>query len=448
MSVTTKTSEVASEKHAGIIRAGRAGLPLLAVALLVSVGNAQTDPGPRGGPPGAGQPVPGLSPSLRAAFDAGKGFFQEVENVTDDGLGPRFNSNSCVSCHIQPDVGGTSPAINPMIQFVNSQNRLPPFILANGPVREARFIRNPNGTPDGGVHALFTIGGRSDTPSGCNLVQEDFSNASNISHRIPTPTFGLGLVEAVPDATLVQNLASSGGAPFGISGRLNRNGNDGTVTRFGWKAQNKSLLMFSGEAYNVEMGITNLLFNTERDETRNCSPVAPPNSIFNLGGFIDQDVFDDITHFANFMRFLAPPDRGPINNTVVQGSNQFFNVGCARCHTVTLQTGDSPFPSLANKTIHPYSDFAIHHMGPGLADQVSQGLAGGDEFRTAPLWGTGQRLFFLHDGRTSDLLQAIRAHASAANSQFPASEANRVVANFFALSTSDQQAVLTFMRSL
>ena len=113
-----------------------------------------------------------------------------------------------------------------------------------------------------------------------------------------------------------------------------------------------------------------------------------------------------------------------------------------------LQTGASPFPALANKTIHPYSDFAIHHMGPGLADQVSQGLAGGDDFRSAPLWGLGQRLFFLHDGRTRDLLQVIRSHSSAGNAQFPASEANAVVASYFRLSVSDQQAVLTFLRSL
>ena len=119
------------------------------------------------------------------------------------------------------------------------------------------------------------------------------------------------------------------------------------------------------------------------------------------------------------MRFLAPPSRGPIDNTVMQGSNQFVNVGCARCHTVTLQTGASPFPALANQTIHPYSDFALHHMGPGLADQISQGLAGGDEFRTAPLWGLGQRLFFLHDGRTSDLLEAIREHSSARQLAIP-----------------------------
>jgi CxxC motif-containing protein (DUF1111 family) len=353
-------------------------------------------------------------------------------------------------------VGGTSPASNPQVQFANSQNKLPYFIQPDGPVREARFVKNPDGTPDGGVHALFTIGGRPDQPSGCNLVQEDYSQTSNIIFRIPTPTFGLGLIEAIPDSTLAQNLASSGGASLGISGRLNRNGNDGTVTRFGWKAQNKSLLMFAGEAYNVEMGISNLLFNTERDETTNCSPVAAPNSIFNLGGFVDSAVFDDINAFANFMRFLAPPSPAPMDNTLVQGSNQFFNVGCARCHTVTLKTGASPFPPLANQTIHPYSDFAIHHMGPGLADGVSQGLAGGDEFRTAPLWGLGQRLYFLHDGRTSDLLQAIRQHAApttgptatSGNSQYPPSEASTAVKNFFNLSSSDQQAVLNFLRSL
>src|SRR5450432_1526286 len=416
-------------------RANQIALLLLVALCHTSVGTAQTDPGPRPGS-AAGGFVTGLSTPLIAVFNQGLAAFQEAEAVPD-GLGPRFNSNSCVSCHIQPAPGGSSPSANPLFQFANPQNRVPPFIAPNGPVREVRFIANRNGTPDGGVHDLFTIGGRAGTPASCNLVQTDFSDVDNLSFRIPTPTFGLGLIEAIPDATLVQNLASNGGAAFGISGRLNRNGNDGTVTRFGWKAQNKSLLLFSGEAYNVEMGITNFLFNTERDETPNCSPTPPPNDIFNLGGSVDQAVFDDITNFANFMRFLAPPARGPIGNGVVQGSNQFVNVGCARCHTVTLQTGASPFPPLANQQIHPYSDFALHNMGPGLADQISQGLAGGDEFRTAPLWGLGQRLFFLHDGRETDLLQVIADHASSANAQFRASEANTVIQNFNALSRSD-----------
>jgi CxxC motif-containing protein (DUF1111 family) len=103
---------------------------------------------------------------------------------------------------------------------------------------------------------------------------------------------------------------------------------------------------------------------------------------------------------------------------------------------------------LANQTIHPYSDFAIHHMGAGLADSVSQGLAAGDQFRTAPLWGLGQRLFFLHDGRTSDLLRAIMDHFNSGNFQYPPSSANGVIFNFMFLSVSDKQAILNFLRSL
>jgi CxxC motif-containing protein (DUF1111 family) len=411
-------------------------------------GGGPRDPGPRGGAPGAGGAVSGLSPALMAVFTTGQTNFEEVENVPQNGLGPRFNSNSCSSCHFQPAVGGSAPASNPQVAFANSENRLPPFITATGPVREVRFINNSNGTPDGGVHDLFTISGRSDAPSGCNLTQPDFSNSSNIIFRIPTPTFGLGLIEAIQDTALEQNLAQSASSKLGISGSLNHNGNDGTVTRFGWKAQNKSLLLFAGEAYNVEMGITNLIFNTERDETPGCSPLAPPNSYWNIGGLVDQAVFDDITNFANFMRFLAPPARGPSNSSVTEGANQFVNIGCANCHTPTLVTGASPFPSLANQTIHPYSDFAIHHMGPGLADQVSQGQAAGDQFRSAPLWGLGQRLFFLHDGRETDLLKVIEDHSSRASSVFPQSEANQVIQNYFNLSNSDQQAILNFLRSL
>jgi CxxC motif-containing protein (DUF1111 family) len=428
---------------------------IVASAFLAIAGFAQTDPGPRGGPAAAGGPVSGLSSNLMVVFQQGSDQFQEVEMVAD-GLGPRFNSNSCSSCHAQPAIGGTSPSSNPQVQFANSKNPLPPFITANGPVREARFIRKPDGTRDGGVHNLFTIMGRSDTPPGCVLPPEDFSNRSNIITRIPTPLFGLGLIEAIPDHVLVENVARSTSKTLGIQGTLNRSGNDGTVTRFGWKAQNKSLLIFAGEAYNVEIGVTNFLFNTERDETPNCSPTAPPNDIFNIGGFTDAAVFDDPTNFGNFMRFLAPPVRGPIDSTVTQGSQLFVGIGCANCHTPTFTTGASPFAPLANQEIHPFSDFALHHMGNGLADHISQGLAGGDQFRTASLWGAGQRLFFLHDGRTSDLLEAIKAHGSGGSETEPAerdlgtppSEANAVIDRFLALSKSDQQAILNFLRSL
>ena len=291
----------------------------------------------------------------------------------------------------------------------------------------------------------------SDAPSGCVLAPVDFSNASNIIFRIPTPVFGLGLIEAIPDRVLVENVAHSASQSLGIQGSLNRNGNDGTVTRLGWKAQNKSLLLFAGEAYNVEMGVTNLIFNTERDETPNCSPTPPPNNLFNIGGFTDSAVFDDINDFANFMRFLAPPARGPIDSTVTLGSQQFVAIGCANCHTTTFTTGASPFAPLANQQIHPYSDFAPYHMGPLLADHISQGLAGGDQFRTAPLWGLGQRLFFLHDGRTSDLFEAILDHSEGFASFFtglPPSEANEVIENFLNLSAANKTAILNFPRSL
>lgn len=418
------------------------------------------DPGPRSGSPGAGAALPGLTPDQLAFFTDGQSRFQEVDGVATNGLGPRFNSNSCSSCHSQPAVGGSSPQINPQMAFANSHNRLPSFIRSDGPVREARFIQNPDGTPDGGVHGLFVIAGLADASASCIVTQEDFSNASNISLRIPTPAFGLGLVEAIPDAILIQNLAanSSPKSQLGITGKLNRNGNDGSVTRFGWKAQNKSLLIFSGEAY-VEMGITNSVFPNERDDTANCSPAASPQDIFKLG-LVGTAEFDDVTAFATFMRFLAPPIPAPaptttVANSVARGTSLFTNIGCAYCHTTTLQTGQSSFgPALSNQTIHPYSDFALHGMGPGLADQIAQGAAAGDEFRTAPLWGLGQRLYFLHDGRTSDLLTAITAHSSQGgppnqnNTRFPASEATGVIRNFNALNESDKQALLNFLRSL
>jgi CxxC motif-containing protein (DUF1111 family) len=118
-------------------------------------------------------------------------------------------------------------------------------------------------------------------------------------------------------------------------------------------------------------------------------------------------------------------------------------IGCANCHTPDLRTASSSYTqALTHVTFHPYSDIAIHHMGTGLADGVTQGQATGDMFRSAPLWGVGQRLFFLHDGRTNDIVTAIEAHASSG------SEANAVITNFNTLGAADQQAVVFFLRSL
>jgi CxxC motif-containing protein (DUF1111 family) len=234
---------------------------------------------------------------------------------------------------------------------------------------------------------------------------------------------------------------------LGINGRPNTSGNDGTMTRFGWKGQNKSLEMFAGEAYTVEQGVTSDLFPQERDEAPACHFNPMPESSTNYEAADPIEVPSDVVKFAVFMRFLASPTPMPDTDTTVHGKKLFSDVGCVMCHTPTLHTGKSSVAALQDKDVNLYSDLLLHNMGAGLADDVSQGNAGGDEFRTAPLWGLGKRIFFLHDGRTKDLLEAIQAHQSGGGLYRP-SEANQVVAQFNRLSEIDKQHVLNFLRSL
>jgi CxxC motif-containing protein (DUF1111 family) len=273
------------------------------------------------------------------------------------------------------------------------------------------------------------------------------------------------LIEAIPDSAILANMQSnssqesalgiSGHANAHLSGNANLSANDGTITRFGWKAQNKSLLMFAGEAYNVEMGISNQLFPQERDETPVCLFTPTPNDTLNFtttpatNGNSNTAVISDIEAFGNFMRMLAPPTPAPATPSSEKGRATFASIGCAHCHTPSFTTGKmiasgsstSPSVALSNRTANLYSDLLVHHMGEGLADGITQGSAGPDEFRTAPLWGVGQRVFFLHDGRTSDVVEAIRAHNSRG------SEANKVIEHFNKLHPQEQQEIVDFLRS-
>jgi len=436
---------------------------LLAPAYFACDASAQQpqDPGVRRGPAGAGGPLSGLGTPDLNLFNAALARFKEVDSVSGTiesgvGLGPRFNANSCAACHAQPAVGGTSPAVNPEVAVATlhgAQNTVPSFITLNGPVREARFVNatapagagdkqaaHGNGEQgrevlDGGVHDFYTITGRIDAP-GCILAQPDFATElanKNVIFRIPTPLFGLGLVEDVPDSTLEANAQPSA--------HFNHSGNDGTITKFGWKAQNKSLLIFAMEAYNVEQGVTNSGFPNERDDTPGCQFNATPEDYFNLTGLSPpsgspaSDYSPDVENFAAFIRLSAPPTPGPDTSSTLKGRQTFTSIGCATCHAPKQTThGGVDF--------FPYSDFALHSMGNALADGIIQGNAAGDEFRTAPLWGIGQRLFFLQDGRTNDLLQAIESHASGG------SEANPVIGNFNALPAPSRQDILNFLRSL
>jgi len=466
---------------------------IVAALLLVGTALAQVnDPGVRSSTGvNAGQPLASIkaNPNDFTFFNNGLAQFNEHQTVTGNnpGLGPRFNLDSCGACHSQPAPGGTSPSANvfpnvgpnPQSQVIangvvsGNTNTIPFFVAANGPVREARFpfFFNANGTantanPNGGVEDLFTVSGRADAGN-CSLQQPSFNAANaanNLIFRIPTPVFGSGLISNIDDSTLLKNQAANANNNVGVAGGFNHNGNDGTISRFGWKAQNKSLLLFAGEAYNVEMGISNEIFQQDRplpgeDGNGGTGQTGLPANCLNLAGIgYPEDIThsngtdasssaSDITLFKVFMEDLAPPTPSTSvpggSTSIANGRSLFIAVGCAVCHTPSLTTQPSQLTAgLGNATANLFSDLEFHHMGVGLADNVSQGGAGGDQFRSAPLWGVGQRIFFLHDGRTSNIITAINDHGS------NGSEANTALNNAASLSFSQQQDLVNFLRSL
>ena len=476
---------------------------ILFFGILVELSQAamgQVDPGVRGGPADAGGPIKGLTPEEEKLFWASWRRFKEVYSVSGTiergvGLGPSFNGNSCSQCHAQPAAGGSSssprsPQVrgvvmrdqrltlnsysNPEFALANldrvpgRNQTVPSFIVQDGPIRVARFIKKADGTPDGGVHDIYTIAGRLDA-GGCSLSQPNFAEEirkNNVVYRIPTPAFGAGLVEAVIDDTLEANLRStlSERRALGIGGVFSRSPNDGTINRFGWKAQNNSALIFAAESFNIEMGVTNEAFPNKRNPEAGCLFNALPEDGVKLqspGSEALQQTYSnsDVVSLAAFMRFSAPPTVTTHTTSELRGRDLFSQIGCQLCHSPVLKTGKSAYGGMSDVEIRPYSDFALHHMGPGLADHISQGSASGDEFRTAPLWGIGQRIFFLHDGRTGDLLVAIKAHASTnkncrakppsiAQHEACDSEANVVIRHFNALSGPQKQNILDFLRSL
>jgi len=439
------------------------------------------DPGVRAGSIGAGQPLSTLSAAQQAHFIDGLDRFVEIDSVDGSvagepghGLGPGYNATSCGACHAQPSAGGSSPNMaaypyigpNPQVAAANdagASNAVPSFITPDGPVLETRFPFVVShgaltSTPDGGVHDIYTIAGRRDA-AGCTLAQPNYDQMQalgNLVFRIPTPVFGAGLIENIADAAILANMNANTylKRQLGIGGHPNYSGNDGSIARFGWKAQNKSLEIFTGEAYNVEMGVTNELFPNER--------ANPPDSCLYNGSPEDHTNFDqnglavlsDTVGFTTFMRFLdapAPSASGipgsPSLASIQNGKSLFGQVHCDACHTPSLPTARSSLTGgLDRRNAALYSDLLVHNMGSALADQIAQGAASGNEFRTAPLWGVGQRVFFLHDGRATPrnggLLAAIQAHSSSG------SEANAVIYTFNHLGESQKQDLLNFLRSL
>jgi CxxC motif-containing protein (DUF1111 family) len=456
-------------------------MSLAPLALVVAVRAQSTaqDPGVRGGPAAAGQFFTTLTIGQQALEGTINSTFIEINSVTgtgdggtgNSGLGPRFNFNSCNGCHSQPAVGGSAPFTNNFFQVFDldgALNAMPSFESQSGVMANARFPQVSNGDPysisAGNTQELFTITGRPDAGS-CDLPQPDFSTAqsqNDVIFHIPISMFGDGLMEIIPEPQILSNWAAQCAqeATTGICGTP-QIASDGTISRFGWKAQERSALMFSSAAYNIEEGVSTEAFPDELDESQpGCLINAVPEDHFNFTNPGPHRFPGDPERQALFIRFLAPPTPATPTSTTINGQNQFNAVGCNICHSspspTQFITGMSAVSALSRQNVNIFSDLLVHHMGSCLADGVTQGVAGGDMFRSAPLWGVGQRVFFMHDGRTSDIVQAVEDHADqfctggsgAGGSGYPNSEADNVVNAFNALSSVNQQDLIDFLRSL
>ena len=362
-----------------------------------------------------GQPIAGATTAQLAAFDAGRVDFNTKE-TPQTGLGPIFNDNSCLACHGVPAPGGASGRT--VTRFGLTTNGVfDPLASLDGSLLHAKAI-NP-------------------------AVQETVPKIANTTTlRLTTPLYGAGLIEAIPDATLIANAALA--KPAGVKGRPSMVTDIATgetrVGRFGWKAQHATLLSFSGDALNNEIGITNRLFPKaaapDGNETllaRFVSPSAP------IEDQPDAAHASEIDRVSDYMRFLAPPPPGaPVTAATLAGQKLFASIGCASCHTPSFNTGPNAVAALANKNVPLYSDLLLHDMG-GLGDGIAQADAGPTEMRTAPLWGLGARPRYLHDGRTPSVNAAILAHAG---------EASAAEISYANLNATQRQQLLAFLSSL
>ncbi len=357
---------------------------------------------------GFGDPLPGLTPEQQTAFQDGKTAFVAVETAPE-GLGPIFNENSCAACHVGPAgtaatgaVGGTTERLE--TRFGKSvYGAFDPLANKGGSLLQdhaigaaAQYLVNP--TP----YCLTFVFTPESVPAEANVV----------ARRRTTPLFGLGLVDAVPDSTLVALSAFEGIFYPATSGQpshlINADDGEPAIGRFGWKAQVPTLHVFSGDAYLNEMGVTNPSFMAESCPQGDCSTAdGHPLSCNPSQGLNDDG--DDVDHFTNFMQLLAPPPRGPVGPNQIAGETVFEAIGCAQCHTKTLTTGASPIAALDHVDFHPFSDFLLHDMG-SLGDGITQNEATGRLMRTQPLWGLRAQTRFLHDGRALTISDAITAH--------------------------------------
>jgi CxxC motif-containing protein (DUF1111 family) len=364
-----------------------------------------------------GAPLAGITPAEFSEFRLGLDDFTEVETA-EEGLGPAFNGASCAVCHNLPAIGG------------------------GGVILELRAgYRNADGDHQGLNPAGDTLIHMLSTPThACQPVIPD--DVDVIARRAPIPLFGAGLVEAIPDDTLLSLEDPVDRNRDGVSGRaaavIDLATGERRVGRFGWKAQHATLLTFGADAYRNEMGITNDVFPQEfafgvpTAQMRLCDPFPDP-----------EDRPDPVTrrrgidNFAAFMKFLAPVPRAESNAITTAGERTFGAIGCAACHVAMLTTGPSSHPAFDRKPVPLFSDLLLHDIGTG--DGIQQAAADGSEIRTPALWGLRFRRPLLHDGSAATIPDAIARHGA---------EAELARRGYERLSPEDRQQLLAFLRSL
>jgi CxxC motif-containing protein (DUF1111 family) len=361
-----------------------------------------------------GQALPGLTNDELLAFVDGRESFRKVATVAD-GLGPIFNDSSCLACHDAGGVGGASRRT--VTRFGRTVNGVfDPLESLGGPLLQARAI-NP------------TV--REVVPAQANVV----------ALRLTTPLFGAGLIEAISDSEIT--LGTLRAKPVGIAGKVAVvrdvvSGQD-RIGRFGWKAQQATLLAFSGDSFLNEMGITNRFFPKDNAPNGNTVLLARFDTVHGLEDTVDPtDGKADVDRLADFMRLLAPPARLAVTGNAVAGETLFASLDCVSCHTPAMRTAKNGIAALSEKTVGLFSDLLLHDMGV-LGDGIAQGTAGVRDMRTAPLWGLRSRPIYLHDGRANTVDAAIRGHDG---------EARASRDRYQASSAADRAALLSFLNTL
>ncbi len=374
-----------------------------------------SNPGPKP-PPSVtafGDPLLGLTGEQLTAFTDGQDNFQEVDTVAF-GLGPIFNGKSCAECHSVPSIGGSSEIL--VTRFGHSTGK----------------TFDPLTSLGGSLLQDFSI-----DPTGIEHIPQQ---ANVIAHRQSTPLFGLGLIEAIPDATILGGVRTK--PVDGILGRACMVADVSTgktlVGRFGWKAQHARLLSFAGDAYVNEVGITNRLFPTENAPNGNAALLKKLDTVPDPEDITDATGKADIDRLADFMQLLAPPPALPMNASTLFGGKIFMDVGCAKCHTSSMVTGPNKIGSLDSKRIMLFSDLLLHDMG-SLGDGIGQGAAGPREMKTPPLWGARMSGPYLHDGRAPDLDTAIKEHDG---------EAKEVRDRYNKLAPDQKKLLIEFLNSI